>query len=56
MTCRDLPVIFRKSASKVSVRWKVAFENVTDPAHVAVAHHNIVSNRQAFTMFDVTVE
>ncbi|CAE7939270.1 PAO, partial [Symbiodinium sp. KB8] len=25
--------------------WEVAFENVTDPAHVAVAHHNIVSNR-----------
>lgn len=25
--------------------WEVAFENVTDPAHVAVAHHNVVSNR-----------
>eukprot|EP00931_Biecheleriopsis_adriatica_P061808 TRINITY_DN37180_c0_g1_i1.p1 TRINITY_DN37180_c0_g1~~TRINITY_DN37180_c0_g1_i1.p1 ORF type:complete len:544 (-),score=69.07 TRINITY_DN37180_c0_g1_i1:276-1907(-) len=25
--------------------WEVAFENVTDPAHVDVAHHNIVSNR-----------
>lgn len=25
--------------------WEVAMENVTDPAHVAVAHHNIVSNR-----------
>jgi phenylpropionate dioxygenase-like ring-hydroxylating dioxygenase large terminal subunit len=25
--------------------WDVAFENVTDPAHVTVAHHNIVSNR-----------
>jgi len=25
--------------------WEVAFENVTDPSHVDVAHHNIVSNR-----------
>lgn len=25
--------------------WEVAMENVTDPAHVAVAHHNVVSNR-----------
>lgn len=25
--------------------WEVAMENVTDPAHVAVAHHNIISNR-----------
>jgi len=25
--------------------WEVAFENVTDPAHVSVAHHNIISNR-----------
>lgn len=25
--------------------FEVAMENVTDPAHVAVAHHNIVSNR-----------
>lgn len=25
--------------------WEVAMENVTDPGHVDVAHHNIVSNR-----------
>lgn len=25
--------------------WDVALENVTDPAHVAVAHHNTLSNR-----------
>mmetsp|Transcript_29425 Transcript_29425/g.77608 ORF Transcript_29425/g.77608 Transcript_29425/m.77608 type:complete len:556 (+) Transcript_29425:84-1751(+) len=25
--------------------WEVAMENVTDPAHVAVSHHNIVANR-----------
>lgn len=40
----------RASASTWSHRdvpygWEVAFENVTDPAHVASAHHNIVSNR-----------
>mmetsp|Transcript_48579 Transcript_48579/g.128363 ORF Transcript_48579/g.128363 Transcript_48579/m.128363 type:complete len:553 (+) Transcript_48579:100-1758(+) len=25
--------------------WEVAMENVTDPAHVTVAHHNVISNR-----------
>lgn len=25
--------------------WEVAMENVTDPGHVAVAHHNVVANR-----------
>ena len=38
-------VSLARSHRDVPYGWEVAMENVTDPAHVAVSHHNIVANR-----------